>query len=84
MITQSHKMTVSVDEHSSHLETFRLFFKRLDEEGVTIEKLPRDRIQSYQLKAVNATLAHAWDRNAFYHKKLEDAGFYPSRHRHAT
>ncbi|MFJ7729986.1 hypothetical protein ACIQXV_28285 [Neobacillus sp. NPDC097160] len=41
MKLQSHKMMVSIDEHSSHLEPFKGFFKQLDDEGRTIEKLPR-------------------------------------------
>lgn len=75
MKLQSHKMTVSVDEHSSHLEQFKQFFKQLDDEGVTIEKLPRQRIEDYQLEAVNATLAHVWNRNEYYRARLEEAGF---------
>jgi phenylacetate-CoA ligase len=75
MKLQSHKMTVSIDEHSSHLEQFKDFFKQLDDEGRTIEKLPRQRIEDYQLKAINATLAHIWNRNKYYRSKLEVAGF---------
>ncbi|NOU99729.1 phenylacetate--CoA ligase family protein [Paenibacillus planticolens] len=72
---QSHKMTVSIDEHSSHLEQFKDFFKQLDDEGITIEKLPRERIEDYQLKAINATLAHVWHHNEYYRSKLDEAGF---------
>jgi phenylacetate-CoA ligase len=68
-------MTVSIDEHSSHLEQFKDFFKQLDDEGRTIEKLPRQRIEDYQYKAINATLAHIWNRNEYYRSKLEEAGF---------
>ncbi|TLS50657.1 phenylacetate--CoA ligase family protein [Paenibacillus antri] len=75
MKLQSHKMTVSVDEHTSHLEAFKAFFKRLDDEGVTIEKLPRESIDDYHLQAINATLAHVWDNNAFYRQSLVEAGF---------
>jgi phenylacetate-CoA ligase len=75
MKLQSHKMTVSIDEHSSHLEQFKDFFKQLDDEGRTIEKLPRQRIEDYQLKAINATLAHIWNRNEYYRSMLEEAGF---------
>lgn len=72
---QTHKMTVSVDEHSSHLEQFKLFFKQLDDQGKTIEKLPRETIEDYQLKAINATLAHLWDNNEYYRSRLEEKGF---------
>lgn len=75
MKLQSHKMIVSIDEHSSHLEEFKEFYKQLDDEGVTIEKLPRQRIEEYQLRAINATLAHVWNHNEFYRFKLEEAGF---------
>ncbi|QGQ98761.1 phenylacetate--CoA ligase family protein [Paenibacillus psychroresistens] len=75
MKLQSHKMTVSIDEHSSHLEPFKVFFKQLDDEGVTIEKLPRQRIEDYQLKAINSTLAHIWNRNEYYRSQLVAAGF---------
>ncbi|MFC4402443.1 phenylacetate--CoA ligase family protein [Gracilibacillus xinjiangensis] len=75
MKLQTHKMTVSIDEHSSHLEQFKQFYQRLDEEGKTIEKLPRQQIEDYQLKAVNATLAHVWNENEYYRSRLEEAGF---------
>jgi phenylacetate-CoA ligase len=68
-------MTVSVDEHTSHLEQLKAFFAQLDDEGVTIEKLPRERREQYQLKAVNLTLRHIWEHNEFYRSKLEEAGF---------
>lgn len=72
---QSHKMTVSIDGHSSHLEQFIKFYKQLYDEGKTIEKLPHQNIEDYQLKAINATLAHVWDRNEYYHSMLKEAGF---------
>ncbi|WP_028394115.1 phenylacetate--CoA ligase family protein [Bacillus cihuensis] len=72
---QTHKMTVSIDEHSSHLEQFKEFYKQLDDEGKTIEVLPHQKIEDYQLKAVNATLAHVWNRNEYYRSTLEEAGF---------
>ncbi|UOQ49700.1 AMP-binding protein [Gracilibacillus caseinilyticus] len=72
---QTHKMTVSVDEHSSHLEQFKAFYQQLDNEGKTIEKLPRELIDDYQLKAVNATLAHVWENNAYYRSMMEDKDF---------
>ncbi|UOQ83661.1 phenylacetate--CoA ligase family protein [Gracilibacillus salinarum] len=72
---QTHKMTVSVDEHSSHLEQFQAFYQQLDDEGKTIEKLPRELIDDYQLKAVNATLAHVWKNNAYYRSMMEEKGF---------
>lgn len=75
MKTQSHKMTVSIDEHTSHLEELKSFFNRLDDEGVTIEKLPRERREQYQLQAINLTLRHVWEHNAFYRSALEQAGF---------
>lgn len=75
MKMQTHKMTVSMDEHSSHLEQFKDFFKQLDDEALTIEKLPRQKIESYQLQAINATLAHVWERNDYYRAKLEEQGF---------
>ncbi|WP_027085922.1 phenylacetate--CoA ligase family protein [Cohnella panacarvi] len=75
MRNQSHKMTVSIDEHTSHLEPLKAFFKALDQEGVTIEKLPDDRREQYQLQAINLTLEHAWNRNAYYRASLEAAGF---------
>lgn len=75
MKVQTHKMKVSVDEHTSHLEQFKAFFKQLDEDGSTIEKLPRQEIEDYQLKAINATLTHVWNRNEYYRSKLEEAGF---------
>lgn len=75
MKTQSHKMTVSIDEHTSHLEQLKAFFSQLDEEGVTIEKLPRQRREQYQLKAINLTLQHIWQHNEFYRSTLEAAGF---------
>lgn len=74
MKTQSHKMTVSVDEHTSHLEQLKAFFAALDEEGVTIEKLPRERREQYQLKAINLTLRHVWEHNEYYRSRLEEAG----------
>jgi len=75
MKNHSHKMKVSIDDHSSHLEQFKDFFQNLDDDGVTIEKLPRAKIEEYQLKAINAGLAHVWNRNAYYRSKLEEAGF---------
>ncbi|RLL40612.1 phenylacetate--CoA ligase family protein [Oceanobacillus piezotolerans] len=72
---QTHKMEVSIDKHSSHLEQFKPFYKQLDEEGKTIEKLPRERLEDYQLKAINATLAHVWEHNEYYRSKLEESGF---------
>lgn len=75
MKLQSHKMTVSVDEHSSHLEQFKAFFGSLDAEGVTIETLPRQRIEAYQLEAINATLRHAWSNNEHYRSAMVEAGF---------
>lgn len=75
MKTQSHKMSVSIDEHSSHLEQLKSFFAELDHEGVTIEKLPLQRRNQYQLKAINLTLEHIWAHNAFYRSALEQAGF---------
>lgn len=75
MKTQSHKMTVSIDEHTSHLEQLKSFFHQLDEEGITIEKLPRERREQYQLEAINLTLQHVWDHNEFYRSALEQAGF---------
>lgn len=72
---QTHKMTVSIDEHSSHLEQFKEFYKQLDDKGKTIEILPHQKIEDYQLKAVNATLAHVWNRNEYYRSTLEEAGF---------
>ncbi|EIJ77663.1 hypothetical protein [Bacillus methanolicus] len=53
----------------------RIFFKQLDDEGRTVEKLPRQRIEDYQLKVINATLAHVWNKNEYYRSKLEEAGF---------
>ncbi|TVX97926.1 phenylacetate--CoA ligase family protein [Cohnella terricola] len=79
MKLQSHKMKVSIDEEPSHLEPFKHFFEQLDSEGITIEKLPRPRIEDYQLKAINATLAHTWNGNEYYRSKLEEAGFAESR-----
>lgn len=75
MKLQTHKMKVSMDDHSSHLEPFINFFKKLDDEGQTIEKLPRQRVEDYQLKAINATLSHIWHHNTYYRSKLEEAGF---------
>ncbi|MFC5468819.1 phenylacetate--CoA ligase family protein [Cohnella suwonensis] len=75
MRNQSHKMTVSIDEHTSHLEQLRAFFDQLDEEGKTIEKLPRELREQYQLKAINLTLEHIWNHNEFYRSALEEAGF---------
>ncbi|MCH5583953.1 AMP-binding protein [Shimazuella sp. AN120528] len=72
---QTHKMTVSIDNHSSHLEQFKEFYKQLHDEEKTIEKLPHQNIEDYQLKAVNATLAHVWNRNEYYHSTLKKAGF---------
>ncbi|MBD1379819.1 phenylacetate--CoA ligase family protein [Metabacillus arenae] len=72
---QTHKMSVSIDEHSSHLEQFKEFYKQLDDEGKTIEILPHQKIEDYQLKAVNATLAHVWNRNEYYRSTLKEAGF---------
>jgi phenylacetate-CoA ligase len=72
---QTHKMTVSVDEHSSHLEQFKEFYKQLDDEGKTIEIISHQKIEDYQLRAVNATLAHVWNRNEYYRSLLEEAGF---------
>jgi phenylacetate-CoA ligase len=75
MKRQTHKMTVSIDEHSSHLEQFKDFFKQLDDEGRTIETLARQRIDDYHLNAINATLAHVWNKNEYYRSKLTEAGF---------
>ncbi len=72
---QTHKMTVSIDNHSSHLEQFKEFYQQLYDEGKTIEKLSHQQIEDYQLKAVNTTLAHVWNRNKYYHSTLEEAGF---------
>ncbi len=72
---QTHKMTVSVDKHSSHLEQFKEFYKELDDQGKTIEKLPHEEIEEYQLQAINATLEHVWNHNEYYHARLEEAGF---------
>ncbi|KAB8136767.1 phenylacetate--CoA ligase family protein [Gracilibacillus oryzae] len=72
---QTHKMTVSIDQHSSHLEQFKDFYEQLDDEGKTIEKLPRHQVEEYQLKAVNATLNHVWEHNEYYRSRLEEAGF---------
>ncbi|WP_163538815.1 AMP-binding protein [Gracilibacillus sp. YIM 98692] len=72
---QTHKMTVSVDKHSSHLEQFKEFYKKLDDQGKTIEKLPHEKIEDYQLQAINATLAHVWNQNEHYHSRLKEAGF---------
>lgn len=74
MKTQSHKMTVSIDEHASHLAPLQAFYDELHAEGVTIEKLPRERLESYQLQALNLTLAHAWANNAHYRASMEAAG----------
>lgn len=74
MKTQSHKMTVSIDEHASHLEPLHAFYDELNAEGITIEKLPRERLERYQLQALNLTLAHAWANNAFYRASMEAAG----------
>lgn len=75
MKLQSHKMTVSVDEHTSHLERLKPFFQDLDAKGTTIETLPRAAIEAYQLKAINATLEHVWKNNEYYRSKLIEAGF---------
>jgi phenylacetate-CoA ligase len=75
MRSQSHKMTVSIDEHSSHLDQLRSFFHQLDNEGKTIEKLSRQQLEEYQLKAINLSLEHVWKNNEFYRSKLEEAGF---------
>ncbi|RIX53940.1 phenylacetate--CoA ligase family protein [Paenibacillus nanensis] len=75
MKLQTHKMTVTMDDHSSHLEQFKAFFKQLDDDNKTIEKLPRQMIEDYQLKAINAALAHIWNRNAYYRSRLEEYGF---------
>ncbi|PWU69881.1 phenylacetate--CoA ligase family protein [Gracilibacillus dipsosauri] len=72
---QTHKMTVSVDKHSSHLEQFKDFYKELDDQGKTIENLPHEKIEEYQLKAINATLEHVWNENEYYRSRLEEAGF---------
>jgi phenylacetate-CoA ligase len=74
MKTQSHKMTVSVDEPASHLEPLKAFFGGLDAAGATIEKLTRQEREAYQLQALNLTLRHAWDNNAFYRASMEAAG----------
>ena len=73
MRNQSHKMTVSIDEHTSHLEPLKAFYEELDKEGVTIEKLTDDRREQYQLQAINLTLEHVWNRNAHYRAALEAA-----------
>jgi len=75
MRTQSHKMTVTVDEHSSHLESLKSFFHELDNEGKTIEILSRQQREEYQLKAINLTLEHAWRNNEYYRSALQQAGF---------
>ncbi|MFM9281223.1 phenylacetate--CoA ligase family protein [Paenibacillus jiagnxiensis] len=75
MRSQSHKMTVSIDQHSSHLEPIRTFFSQLDSEDKTIENLSRQQRDEYQLKAINLTLEHVWKNNEFYREKLEEAGF---------
>ncbi|SHM73811.1 phenylacetate--CoA ligase family protein [Gracilibacillus kekensis] len=75
MKVQTHKMTVSIDDQSSHLEAFKEFYKQLDEQGKTIEVLPRNEKEEYQLQAVNATLAHVWKQNQYYRQRLEAAGF---------
>ncbi len=75
MKVQTHKMTVSIDNQSSHLEVFKEFYQQLDEQGKTIEVLPRNEKEEYQLQAVNATLAHVWKQNKYYRQRLEEAGF---------
>ncbi|MFB5763272.1 phenylacetate--CoA ligase family protein [Paenibacillus medicaginis] len=75
MRSQSHKMTVSIDQHSSHLEPLRTFFNQLDNEDTTIEKRSRQQRDEYQLKAINLTLEHVWKNNEFYRSLLEEAGF---------
>jgi phenylacetate-CoA ligase len=68
-------MTVSIDEHTSHLEQLKSFFNQLDNEEISIEKLPREQREEYQLKAINLTLEHIWNNNEFYRVSLEAAGF---------
>jgi len=75
MKSQSHKMTVSIDEHTSHLEPLKAFYAQLDTEGVTIEKLPNARREQYQLQAINLMLEHIWERNEYYRASLEAAWF---------
>ncbi|RKP56223.1 phenylacetate--CoA ligase family protein [Cohnella endophytica] len=75
MRAQSHKMTVNIDEHASHLMQLKAFFNELDEARITIEKLPREKREQYQLQAINGTLEHIWNNNAFYRAALEEAGF---------
>ncbi|AJY73848.1 phenylacetate--CoA ligase family protein [Paenibacillus beijingensis] len=74
MRSQSHKMTVSIDEHSSHLEQLKAFYNQLDDEGRTIEKLPQQVRGDYQLKAINLTLEHVWKHNEFYRSAMTAAG----------
>ncbi|MFD0672353.1 phenylacetate--CoA ligase family protein [Cohnella sp. GCM10027633] len=75
MNTQSHKMNVSIDEPPSHLSQLQEFYRKLDEEGVTLEKLPRERRERYQLEALNLTLSHIWNNNEYYREALQAAGF---------
>lgn len=75
MKLQTHKMIVSLDAHSSHLDKFKDFFEKLDDEGRTIEKLSRQGIEEYQLNAINSTLSHIWNQNEYYKSKLTEAGF---------
>ncbi|MUT64887.1 AMP-binding protein [Paenibacillus sp. NEAU-GSW1] len=66
---------LTVDNEDNVFQPLIDFFAELDEKERMFETLAKSDIRQYQLKALNLTLSHIWNNNAYYRNELVQAGF---------
>jgi len=69
----SRKMEVDIDEELTY-ETLLTFFDEIEAEGQSFDALPKEKIESYHIKAINMLLDHAVTNNNYYQESFIKSG----------
>ncbi|KQU63865.1 CoF synthetase [Bacillus sp. Leaf406] len=66
-------MVVDIDAELTY-EGLLPFFEQVEAEGSSFDALSKDRIEGYQLEAINALLQHALTNNAYFQESFRSKG----------
>ncbi|MDF2855426.1 MAG: putative coenzyme f390 synthetase [Neobacillus sp.] len=65
----------SIPKGEYHLTSISRWFDTLEEEGSSIETLPREDVKEYHRLALQHLLKYVWENNPFYQQRLQSAGY---------
>ncbi|MBB4824763.1 phenylacetate-CoA ligase [Sporosarcina luteola] len=68
-------LQISRDEY--HLISIQRWFQSLEEDGASIETMPREDVREYHRVAIQHLLSYVWEHNPFYRDRLQMAGYDP-------